>query len=91
MSFRAFTDADGDHHVPISGLSLVVLEGRPAWLRQLRDRADSAGLLHTDFIAEMTRDTCTEQLDRMKTTPEQDLEDYGIAVFGARRCTGPVD
>jgi hypothetical protein len=90
MSFLAFSDADAGSHAPISGLSLVVLEGRPAWVRRLRDQADAAGLLYTDFTAEMTGDTYAEQLDRMKTTPEQALDYYGVAVFGQRDVLDPL-
>ncbi|WP_138430147.1 MULTISPECIES: DUF2000 domain-containing protein [Streptomyces] len=45
ISFLAFSDADAGSHVPISRLSLVVLEGRPACVRRLRDQAEAAGLL----------------------------------------------
>ncbi|MER5577553.1 DUF2000 family protein [Streptomyces massasporeus] len=82
MSFLAFSDADDGSHAPISGLSLVVLEGRLSWVRRLREQADAAGVPFTDFIAEMTGDTYAEQLDRMKTTPEPALDYYGVALFG---------
>ncbi|MEU5394106.1 hypothetical protein [Streptomyces tibetensis] len=45
MSFLAFSDADAGNHAPISGLSLIVLEGRPTWVRRLRNEAEAAGLL----------------------------------------------
>jgi hypothetical protein len=90
MSFLAFSDADAGSHAPVSGLSLVVLEGRPAWVRRLRNQADAAGLLYTDFTAEMTGDTYAEQLDRMKSTPEQALDYYGVAVFGQRDVLDPL-
>ncbi|MFF8392530.1 DUF2000 domain-containing protein [Streptomyces sp. NPDC016172] len=78
MSFLTFSDADAGSHAPVSGLSLVVLEGRPAWVRRLRDQADASGLLYTDFTAEM------------KATPEQALDYYGIAVFGQRDVLDPL-
>ncbi|MDI3417625.1 DUF2000 domain-containing protein [Streptomyces luteolus] len=90
MSFLGFPDADGGRHAPISGLSLVVLAGRPAWVRRLRDQADASGLLYTDFTAEMTGDTYAEQLDRMQTTSEQGLDYYGIALFGLRDELDPL-
>jgi hypothetical protein len=90
MSFLAFPDADGGQHAPISGLSLVVLEGRPAWIRRLRSEANAVGLLCTDFTAAMTGDTYAEQLERMKATPEESLDYYGVAVFGTRDELDPM-
>lgn len=90
MSFLAFTDADGGLHSPVSGLSLVVLEGRPAWIRRLRDESETAGLLYTDFTGEMTGGTYADQLDRMKQTPEQLLDYYGVALFGTRDELDPL-
>ncbi|MFF4603455.1 DUF2000 domain-containing protein [Streptomyces sp. NPDC001339] len=85
MSFLNFPDADGGAHAPVSGLSLVVLEGRPAWLRRLRHESSSAGLLCTDFTAQMTGGSYTDQLERMSRTAEAELDFYGVAVFGP--CT----
>lgn len=90
MSFLAYTDADGGQHVPVSGLSLVVLEGRPAWIRKLREEVAAAGLLHTDFTGEMTGGDFADQLDRMKATAEQSLDYYGVAAFGPRDRIDPL-
>ncbi|CAO5233582.1 DUF2000 domain-containing protein [Frankia sp. AgKG'84/4] len=84
MSFLDFTDADGGNHAPISALSLVVLEGRPAWVRRLREAARLGDLLYTDFTAEMTGGTFADQLDRIGKTSAEDLDYYGVAVFGKR-------
>jgi hypothetical protein len=84
MSFLGFTDADGDSHAPISGLSVVVLEGRPAWVRRLREAARAADLLYTDFTAEMTGGSYADQLDRIKNISTENLDYYGVAVFGER-------
>ncbi|MGW6914478.1 DUF2000 domain-containing protein [Kitasatospora sp. NPDC054939] len=90
MSFLAYTDGDGGRHAPVSGLSLVVLEGRPAWLRKLREEAAAAGLLHTDFTGEMTGGDFADQLERMKATPEESLDYYGVALFGPRELIDPL-
>lgn len=90
MSFLEFPDANGGRHAPISGLSLVVLEGRPAWLRRLRGEAEAAGLLYTDFTSAMTGGTYADQLDRMRTTPEESLDYYGLALFGLRTELDPL-
>lgn len=90
MSFLDFADADHGSHAPVSGLSLVVLEGRPAWLRRLRGEAAAAGLLSTDFTAQMTGGTHLDQLERMRETPESALDYYGVAVFGPRDILDPM-
>lgn len=90
MSFLSFPDADGQAHAPVSGLSLVVLEGRPAWLRRLCEEADAAGVLRTDFTSAMTGDTYAEQLERMRQTAGADLDHYGVALFGKRAEIDPL-
>ncbi|MEU0597378.1 DUF2000 domain-containing protein [Streptomyces sp. NPDC006393] len=90
MSFLDFADAEGGEHSPVSGLSLVALEGRPAWLRRLREQARAAGLLCTDFTSDMTGDTYVEQRERMRKRPEQELDYYGVAVFGPRAVVDPL-
>lgn len=90
MSFLPFPDADGTLHEPVSGLPLVVLEGRPAWLRRLRSEAAAEGLLCTDFTSAMTGGTYADQLKGMAATPEQDLDYYGVALFGERSAVEPL-
>lgn len=90
MSFLNFPDADKGSHAPVSGLSLVVLEGRPAWLRRLRGEVSEAGLLSTDFTGLMTGGSYADQLERMGQTPEAELDYYGVAVFGPRDVVDPL-
>jgi len=90
MAFIAYEDAAGGRHEPISALSLVVLTGRPSHLRRLRAEAAEAGLLHVDFTATMTGDTYAEQLERTKATAEEELDYYGVALFGSRDVVDPL-
>ncbi|MZE78356.1 DUF2000 domain-containing protein [Streptomyces xinghaiensis] len=90
MSFLRFPDAGGEEHWPVSGLSLVVLEGRPAWLRRLRSGAAEAGLLCTDFTSAMTGGTYADQLEGMERTAEADLDYYAVAAFGPRDVLDPL-
>ncbi|MQS05944.1 DUF2000 domain-containing protein [Streptomyces alkaliphilus] len=90
MSFLDFPDADEGSHAPVSGLSLVVLERRPAWLRRLRSEAAAEGLLSTDFTAQMTGGSHLDQLERMRRTPEAELDYYGVALFGPRDVIDPL-
>ncbi len=82
MMFIPFTDKDGGEHPSISALSLVVLRGTSNEIRKVRKEAVSRGMLFTDFTSSMTGDTYIEQLEKTKSTAEQDLEYYGICLFG---------
>ncbi|WP_457033079.1 DUF2000 domain-containing protein [Kitasatospora sp. P5_F3] len=90
MSFLDFRDADGSSHGPVSGLSLIVLEGRAAGLRRFRGEALAAGLLVNDFTSAMTGDTFAEQLVRMAGTTEEEIEYYAVAAFGRRDELDPL-
>ncbi|ASU85040.1 DUF2000 domain-containing protein [Nocardiopsis gilva YIM 90087] len=90
MSFLDFADSDGGSHSPLSGLSLAVLQGRPAWLRRLRNDFIAADVCFTDFTSDMTGDTYREQLDRMAQTPEEELDYYGVAAFGKKEIIDPL-
>lgn len=88
MMFIRYTDKDGGEHPSISALSLIVLRGTSNEIRKVRNEAISRGVLFTDFTSSMTGDTYVEQLERTKATPEQDLEYYGICLFGEKSALG---
>jgi hypothetical protein len=82
LKFLDYIDKDGQIHPSISGRSLIVLRGKPAELRKLRQQAIEAGLLNVHFTNTMTGGTYQEQLQRTAASPESDLEYFGIAVLG---------
>ena|SRR5260370_713333 len=84
MMFIPFLDKDGGEHPSISALSLIVLRGTSGEIRKVRKEALSHGVIFTDFTSSMTGDTYIEQLERTKATAEQDLEYYGICLFGRK-------
>lgn len=84
MKFIDFTDKDGGIHPKISALSLIVLRAKSNEIRKVRNEAVNRGILFTDFTATMTGDTYVEQLERTKNTAEQDLEYYGVCLFGEK-------
>jgi hypothetical protein len=90
MSFVDYTDADGNAH-PVSALSLVVLSARnSSQLRTARLDAIRAGLPHVDFTETMTRDTFVEQMARTQATREEDLDYWGLGVFGPKQAVDPI-
>lgn len=82
MLFLDYTDADGNIH-PVSGLSLVVLRARNSnQIRTARAAAQEKGLLQVDFTASMTGDTYREQMERTLQLPEEELDYWGLGLFG---------
>ena len=90
MSFVNYTDADGNAH-PVSALSLVVLSAKnSSQLRTARLEVIRAGLPHADFTETMTKDTSVEQMARTQATREEDLDYWGLCVFGAKQAVDPI-
>ena len=90
MSFVNYTDADGNAHL-VSALSLVVLSAKnSSQLRTARLEVIRAGLPHADFTETMTEDTSVEQIARTQATREEDLDYWGLCVFGAKQAVDPI-
>src|SRR5262249_33707546 len=90
MQFVDYTDRDGNIH-PVSALSLVVLSAKNGnQLRTARQAAVHQGLLCVDFTETMTKDTYIEQMERTSKTKEEDLEYWGLCLFGAKDELDPI-
>jgi Protein of unknown function (DUF2000) len=90
MSFVDYVDADGNVH-PVSALSLVVLSAKNAsQVRTARLEVIQAGLPYVDFTETMTKDTYAEQMDRTRATRQEDLDYWGLCMFGAREIIDPI-
>lgn len=95
MSFITYTDAHGQEHRFISGLSLIVLRGTNGELAKLLQAArehqsnadDGSKIIISDFIETMTGGAYIEQLERTKNTKE--LVYYGVALFGKKETIDP--
>lgn len=82
MQFVDYFDADGSQH-PVSALSLIVLRADNSnKIRTACQAAKEAGLLCVDFIESMTGGTAAEQQERTASLSENDLNYYGVAMFG---------
>ncbi len=88
MSFITYEDGSGLNHNAISGLSLIVLRGKPGELRKLVNAAREQNMLYSDFIETMTGDTYVEQLERTKNTQEPVY--YAVALFGEKETIDPL-
>jgi hypothetical protein len=85
MKFIDYIDADGNQH-PSSGLSLIVLQADNSnKIRHARQAAKEKGIIFTDFFESMTGQTYAEQLERTKNLKENDLEYFGLCMFGRKQ------
>jgi hypothetical protein len=90
MMVTDYVDRDGVVH-PVSALSLVVLQAKNGnQIRRARADAIAAGLLCTDFIESMTGGTWEEQVQRTARLSSDELEYWGLAVFGPRPAVDGV-
>lgn len=90
MSFVDYLDANGNAH-PVSALSLVVLSAKSSnQIRTARLEAIEAGVPYADFTQSMTGDTFVEQMDRTGALREEDLDYWGVAIFGLKEAIDPI-
>jgi hypothetical protein len=90
MSFVDYIDADGNNH-PVSALSLIVLSAKNSnQVRTARLEAIRAGLPYADFTGSMTKDSFVDQMDRTRALREEDLDYWGICIFGLKEVVDPI-
>ena len=77
-----YIDADNGRHPDISEMPFIVLKASSNKIRMLRMAAINNNIQFTDFTNTMTVGTYEEQIEKTKGTKEQDLEYYGIILFG---------
>ncbi len=83
MCLLQYQDKDGGLHPNISHFPFIVLKANNSnQIRTVRDEAIKREIIFTDFTSTMTVGTSEEQRNRTKSTPEQELEYYGICLFG---------
>ncbi|MBI2546650.1 DUF2000 domain-containing protein [Candidatus Woesearchaeota archaeon] len=77
-----YKDADQGNHANISEMPLVVLKANSNKIRQLRKAALANNIAFVDYTNTMTEGTYEDQLKRSAATKEEELEYYGIVLFG---------
>lgn len=79
-----YEDKDGNKHPNISHFPFIVLRADNSnKIRRVREEAISRNIPFTDFTSTMTVGTSEEQRQATKDTPEEELEYYGICLFGS--------
>jgi hypothetical protein len=83
MRLAQYMDRDGGVHPKISDYPFIVLcADNSEQIRNVRKEAVARGIAFTDFTDKMTVGTAYEQHQAMESTPELDLDYYGICMFG---------
>ncbi len=73
---------DEGKHPQISDIPFIVLRAKSGQIRNLRKIALEQGFVFTDFTHTMLGETYVEQHQSTKQTKEEDLEYFGICLFG---------
>jgi len=83
MCFLQYQDKDGGSHPNISHFPFIVLKADNSnKIRTVRNECITRGISFSDFTSTMTVGTSQEQQDATRALSEQELEYYGIVMFG---------
>lgn len=84
MCFLQYHDKNNGLHPNISHFPFIVLKAENSnKIRTVRNEAINRGIIFTDFTSSMTIGTSSEQQERTIATNEEELEYYGICLFGS--------
>ncbi|OGG34564.1 hypothetical protein A3G68_00400 [Candidatus Gottesmanbacteria bacterium RIFCSPLOWO2_12_FULL_42_10] len=91
MRFDSYFDQNGNDHKSISDHPFIILSADNSnQLRMLRQSLTESGVHIVDFTSTMTVGSYSEQKERTKNTPEEQLEYYGICMFGKNNIINPL-
>lgn len=82
LRLQDYTDANSGKHPQISDLPFIILKGGSGQIRNLRKAAIQHNITYTDFANTMIEGTYVEQHERTSNTKEEELEYFGICLFG---------
>jgi hypothetical protein len=83
MQFLEYKDKDGGNHPGISHFPFIVLAADNSnKIRTARNEAIARNIPFTDFTSTMTVGTSQEQLNATEAATEEELEYFGICMFG---------
>jgi hypothetical protein len=77
-----YKDGSGISHLAISAYPFIILKSRPNKIREAVELAKARNMHTVDFVSTMTIGSYREQLERTKSTRNQDLEFYGAVLYG---------
>jgi hypothetical protein len=83
LSFLQYQDASGGIHPHISHFPFIVLKAENSnQIRKVRAEALAQGIPFTDFVHTMILGSSAAQLDGTAAKKEEELEYFGICMFG---------
>ncbi|MBI2572528.1 DUF2000 domain-containing protein [Candidatus Woesearchaeota archaeon] len=82
LRLQDYHDASGGVHPAISDIPFIVLKANSSQIKMLKRLVCEQGIEHTDFIHTMIDKTYVEQHEKTQQTKEEDLEYWGICLFG---------
>lgn len=82
MKMVDYQDKDGNSHIASTNSFVILKADNGNQIRTVRDGAVQKGLPFADFANTMQEGTYLEQQERTAATAEQELEYYGIVLFG---------
>lgn len=80
--FTNYKDADGNDHDKISEMPFMILAANSNKIRNLRKAAIENKISFVDYTNTMTIGTFEDQIKKSAETKEEELEYYGIVLFG---------
>ncbi|MCR4328252.1 MAG: DUF2000 domain-containing protein [Patescibacteria group bacterium] len=84
MCFLQYKDKNGGTHPNISHYPFIVLKADNSnKIRMVRNECLARGIPFSDFTSTMTVGTSQEQQDTTRSTSEEELEYWGIVMFGS--------
>ncbi len=84
MHFLEYGDASDKPHPNISHFPFIVLKAKNSnQIQTLKEQALERGIEFTDFTDTMTIGTSAEQRKQTKETSDEELDYYGICLFGS--------
>lgn len=82
LRFDTYVDKDGKEHKSISDNPFIVLSADNSnQIRTLRNKLVENTIPFNDFLSTMVEGTFAEQKERTSSTPEEELEYYGVCFF----------
>jgi hypothetical protein len=86
MYFLQYQDKENGTHPNISHFPFIVLKADNSnKIRTVRNECIKRNIPFSDFTSTMTVGTSEEQLDATRSTPEEELEYFGIVMFGSTK------
>ncbi|MBI2575354.1 DUF2000 domain-containing protein [Candidatus Woesearchaeota archaeon] len=77
-----YKDKDGNNHDKISEIPFIVLKANSSKIRGLRKAVIANNIEFADFTHTMVEGTYEDQIKRSVETKDEDMEYYGIVMFG---------